>query len=541
MNIRTRLLIVEIIVVLGACGFFFYFGLGAFGLVGADEPRYAQIAREMFDRRDWIVPTLNGTPWLEKPVLLYWKAMGSYMVYGVHDWAARLPAATYATGLVLAIFLFMRRFRAGSELDAALITASMTGIIGFARGASTDMMVSAPFCAAMLAWWAWRQTGRKLWLAAFYALLAAGMLAKGPVAPALAVMIVAAYSILRRDGKALLRSLWLPGVLLFFAIALPWYIAIQIKVPQFFRIFFIQHNLERFGTNLYQHSRPFWYYIPVFLLSTLPWIVFTAPALVEAVRNGVSGLRAKNNGGEEGAAPAEEAGDWLPLFLALWIAIPVIFFSVSRSKLPGYILPAIPPAAVLTADYLHRRQSISRLQLMLHSLLCGAMVAGALLAPWVIRKQALTDQVRTVIIVATGAIAILVLVIVRRGGLRVLHFATLVPMVLAAGFLLRPAASTIDQSLSARPVAERMTELGVPPAPLAVFNVKRDVEYGLNFYRNQPVTRYERDGVPGGVHVVVAPEGSAGAVQALAGPRQVTDLGNFPPQHLEFFLVSNAR
>jgi 4-amino-4-deoxy-L-arabinose transferase-like glycosyltransferase len=541
MNIRTRLLIVEIIVVLGACGFFFYFGLGAFGLVGADEPRYAQIAREMFDRRDWIVPTLNGTPWLEKPVLLYWKAMGSYMVYGVHDWAARLPAATYATGLVLAIFLFMRRFRAGSELDAALITASMTGIIGFARGASTDMMVSAPFCAAMLAWWAWRQTGRKLWLAAFYALLAAGMLAKGPVAPALAVMIVAAYSILRRDGKALLRSLWLPGVLLFFAMALPWYIAIQIKVPQFFRIFFIQHNLERFGTNLYQHSRPFWYYIPVFLLSTLPWIVFTAPALVEAVRNGVSGLRAKNNGGEEGAAPAEEAGDWLPLFLALWIAIPVIFFSVSRSKLPGYILPAIPPAAVLTADYLHRRQSISRLQLMLHSLLCGAMVAGALLAPWVIRKQALTDQVRTVIIVATGAIAILVLVIVRRGGLRVLHFATLVPMVLAAGFLLRPAASTIDQSLSARPVAERMTELGVPPAPLAVFNVKRDVEYGLNFYRNQPVTRYERDGVPGGVHVVVAPEGSAGAVQALAGPRQVTDLGNFPPQHLEFFLVSNAR
>src|SRR5215831_12895795 len=128
---RTRLTLLQLAVILGVSGFLFFFGIGALGLVGADEPRYAQIAREMFDRHDWIVPTLNGTPWLEKPVLLYWKAIGSYMVYGVHDWAARLPAATYATGLVLAIFFFMRRFRAGRELDAALIAASMTGIIGF--------------------------------------------------------------------------------------------------------------------------------------------------------------------------------------------------------------------------------------------------------------------------------------------------------------------------------------------------------------------------------------------------------------------------
>jgi 4-amino-4-deoxy-L-arabinose transferase-like glycosyltransferase len=541
MTIRTRLLILEIIVVLGACGFFFYFGLGAFGLVGADEPRYAQIAREMLARHDWIVPTLNGLPWLEKPVLLYWKAMGSYMMYGVHDWAARLPAATYAAGLVLAVLFFMRRFRPGSELDAALIAASMAGTIGFARAASTDMMISAPFCVAMLAWWTWHQGGRKLWLAAFYALLAVGMLAKGPVALALAVMIVAAYAILRCDGKIFLRSLWLPGFLLFSAIALPWYVAVQMKVPQFFQVFFVQHNLERFGTNLYQHSQPFWYYIPVFLLSTLPWIVFTLPALVEAVRSEVSRLQgAKSAETAEGAAN-ENPDDRLPAFLLLWIAIPIFFFSISRSKLPGYILPAIPAAAVLTADYLHRRQSISRVQLMLHSLLCGVVVAAALLAPWVIGKQSLTEQARTVIIIATGVIATLVLVIVRRGGRRVLHFATLVPMVLAMGFLLRPAASVIDQVLSARTVAARMHELGLPQEPLSVFNVKRDVEYGLNFYRNQPVGRYERDGVPAGEHIVIAKTGSKAAVEALAGARQVTDLGGFAPQHLEFFLVSNPR
>jgi 4-amino-4-deoxy-L-arabinose transferase-like glycosyltransferase len=536
MTIRTRLLILQIIVVLGACGFFFYFGLGAFGLVGADEPRYAQIAREMLARHDWIVPTLNGSPWLEKPVLLYWKAMGAYMMYGVHDWAARLPAATYATGLVLAIFFFMRRFRAGSELDAALIAASMAAILAFARAASTDMLISAPFCVAMLAWWSWHRLGKRLWLAAFYALLGVGMLAKGPVAPGLAVMIVGAYAILRRDAKIFLRSLWWPGFLLFFAIALPWYVAVQMKVPQFFHVFFVEHNLERFGTNLYQHSQPFWYYIPVFLLGTLPWIVFTVPALVEAVRSNVSRTREVKN-----EVDGEGGEDGLSLFLLLWIAIPVVFFSISRSKLPGYILPAIPAAAVLTADYLHRRQAVSRLQLMLHSLLCGVVLAGGLLAPWVIGRQPLTDLARTIIIVSTGVIATLVLVIVRRGGLRVLHFATLIPVVLALGFLLRPAASVIDEALSARTVAARMHELRVPEAPLSVFNVKRDVEYGLNFYRFQPVGRYERDGVPEGEHVVVAKMGSQAAVQALTGSRQVTDLGGFPPQHLEFFLVSNSR
>ncbi len=346
MTVRTKLLVLQIVVVVGVCAFFFFFGLGAFGLLGADEPRYAQIAREMLVRHDWIVPTLNGAPWLEKPVLLYWKVMNSYSIFGVHDWAARVPSAVHATTLVLAIFFFMRRFRPGSELDAALITASSAGIIGFARGASTDMLVSAPFCLAMLAWWTWHETGKKLWLAAFYGLLAVGVLAKGPVAPALAVLIVAAYAVLRRQGKIFVRSLWWPGFLLFFVIVLPWYLAVQSKVPQFFHIFFIEHNLERFGTNLYQHSQPFWYYIPVLLLAMLPWTVFTVPAIAEAARSVVKRIRANPQ-------EADETADWLPSFLLLWTVIPVVFFSVSRSKLPGYILPAIPAAAVLTADFLH--------------------------------------------------------------------------------------------------------------------------------------------------------------------------------------------
>jgi 4-amino-4-deoxy-L-arabinose transferase-like glycosyltransferase len=535
---NSRALAFQLVVVLGVCAFLFFFGLGAFGLVGADEPRYAQIAREMFTRHDWIVPTLNGSPWMEKPVLLYWKVMNSYRILGVYDWAARVPSAFHATGLVLAVFFFMRRFRRGSELDAALITASCFAVIGFGRGASTDMLLSAPFCVAMLAWWAWHQTGRKLWLAAFYALLAVGTLAKGPVAAALAVLIVGAYALCRRDSKIFLRSLWWPGFLLFFAIALPWYVALQIKVPQFFRFFFYEQNLQRFGTNLYRHSQPFWYYLPVFLLSVFPWVVFTVCAIVEAVKRAIARLGPQRS--SESSNDMTE--DWLPIFLLLWMAIPIIFFSISRSKLPGYILPAIPAAALLTANYLHSRpDAINRLRLLLHALLCGGLVAASLYAPWRMLKQAPPMRVVVGMAVAATAIALAVLLIVRRGGVRVLHFATLLPLVLCLGFLLRPAAHVIDEVNSARAVDARLNKLGAPPGTIAVFNVKREVEYGLNFYRNAPVSRYERDGVPSGNHLVVAREGSAADLRSRVGQRPIWELGSFPPQHLEFFVVSSAR
>ena len=181
------------------------------------------------------------------------------------DWAARVPAAFHATAVVLGIFFFMRRFRFASELDAAMIAASSAGMIGFGRGASTDMLVSAPFALAMMCWWTWRQTSKKLWLVIFYGLLGVGALAKGPVAPALAVLVWAHMPCCGATAKFFSAVSPSSGLLLFFAIVLPWYLAVQHKVPQFFRVFFIEHNLERFGTNLYQHSQPFWYYIPVFL------------------------------------------------------------------------------------------------------------------------------------------------------------------------------------------------------------------------------------------------------------------------------------
>jgi 4-amino-4-deoxy-L-arabinose transferase-like glycosyltransferase len=381
-------------------------------------------------------------------------------------------------------------------------------------------------------------------------LLGLGALAKGPVAPALAVLVVGAYAVLRRDAKIFIRSLSVTGFVLFFAIVLPWYIAVQHRVPQFFRVFFIEHNLERFGTNLYQHSQPFWYYIPVFLLATIPWTLFAVPALIDAGKNAWKRWRVNAQpANPEPITIDTDSDDGLPSFLFIWIVVPIVFFSISRAKLPGYILPSIPAAALLTAEYVHRLKAIPRLLTSFHALLCAVLMVGALMAPFAMMKVQPPSYMGVFMAATGGVIAFMVLLMVRREGARVLHFVTLVPTILAVAFLLRPAAATIDRTQSARPVNQRLAELGVSPSePVASFNVKRQVAYGLDFYRNQPISHYEQggpldlpSGVPSGKHVVVAKEGSLGAVQAVAGNRPVKSIGTFPPQHLEFFEVSAAK
>src|SRR4051794_26659617 len=209
MNTRTR---TDLLLLVAFCGFLFFYGLGAFGLLGADEPRYAQVAREMLDRHDWVSPTLLGKPWLEKPALYYWQAILAYSVFGVSDQAARMPGACDATLMIAAIYLFLKRFRPGLETDGSLIAAGCAGTIGFARGASTDMPLTAMLAVALLAWYAWYASRKRSLLLAFYASLALATLAKGPVAIFFAAAILLAFLAIRRDWRSILSSLWIPGV-----------------------------------------------------------------------------------------------------------------------------------------------------------------------------------------------------------------------------------------------------------------------------------------------------------------------------------------
>jgi len=512
------------------CAFFFFFGLNAFGLVGADEPRYAQVAREMLARHDWITPVLSGKVWLEKPVLYYWQAMVAYSIFGVRDWTARLPSAVDATAMLLAVFLFFRRFRPGSQLDAALVTASCAAVIGFARAAATDMPLAAMFTIALLAWFAWFEGGRRLHLALFYLFLALAALAKGPVAVALAAVIVLAFCLANRDLLPLRRTLWLPGILLSCVVALPWYVLVQLRNPDFLRVFLLEHNLARFATNLYRHHQPFWYYLPVLVLSLVPWTVF---AMVSAV----ACLRGRMRQPRQGSVSPPT----LSLFLLIWGLAPVLFFSLSQSKLPGYILPAVPAWTMLLVEHMRTRDHVHPSLLVLHSAVAAGILGPSVLVAYLVLHATVPRQaVWTAALFSALVFAGLCITLLNRG-IGVLRFVTLVPVILAVAILLRLGGPTLDQAQSARPLAHDLAAVDSQQLPIAVFHATREMEYGLAFYRNQPVARYERSQVPRGEHLLVSPTGLAAELRALLAPRRLSRLGALDAQQLEYFWVQSAQ
>jgi 4-amino-4-deoxy-L-arabinose transferase-like glycosyltransferase len=515
----------------GFCGFLFFYGLASFGLIGADEPRYAQVAREMFSRHDWITPTLGGKPWLEKPPLYYWQAMLAYAAFGPSDWSARLPSAVDATSMVVAVYLFLRRFCSGYELDGALITASAAGVIGFARAASTDMPLAATFALALLAWYAWREGNSKLHLALFYVFLGLGALAKGPIAPFLAAAVIVAFSIVMRDARLIWRTLWLPGILLFCLIVLPWYVAVQLENPEFFRVFILEHNFARFGTNLYHHKEVFWYYLPVVLAGVLPWTIFIVIALGENIRAWWSSGRKLS--GE----------DALSAFLVLWLIVPVIFFSISQSKLPGYILPALPAATLLLAVYLRERVTADArsglLPILLHSAAAALTMIPALMVGYIILQHRLPwGRAAEVSCVLSAVLFAGIAGALRHYGLRILRTVTLLPVLLAVSIAISRGGPIVDATMSLRPVAMEAKKFESKPLPFAIFLLPRESEYGLQFYFNQALGRYELGEIPDDEHIVVVQEGNQARMARRAAGRRYLYLGNFAAQHVDYYWVA---
>jgi len=552
MDSRRRILVIEVATVIALSLLLFFYGLGSFGLVGADEPRYAQVAREMLHNNDFVTPTLHGTPWLEKPALYYWRAAAAFRTFGDKDWAARLPSATFAAALVIIIYFHMRRFRPGAQFGAALITAASAAIIGFSRGASTDMQLAAPFAFAMLGWYAWFETEKKFWLFDLYFFLAVGTLAKGPVAPGLAFFIVLIFAMVRRDLKLVWRTVWWPGVLIYSVIVLPWYIAVQMANKDFFKVFFLEHNLERFATDLFQHRQPFWFYLPVLLLSLMPWTIYAIAALASAAKQTWRDWRSSFPGR---VRESEQVGDSFPEFLVIWALFPILFFSFSQSKLPGYILPSIPPCAILTADYLHRRKRAAMRTGLLfgHSLITALLTIGVLLVPHLVLdpKSVPPAPALSYASVVGAAVFCFIFFLVRRRGARMLLWTTIVPVAFGVFFLLHYAGRILGEAYSSRQVAAYVEQierdnLQTRIRPVAVLDTRRDVEYGLGFYLDQRIERYERGEIPPVEHILVARAGEHDTIEKLIGPnRRLISFGSpFPdkasPQHLEVLWISSS-
>ena len=549
------------------------FGGDQLGLVGADEPRYAQVSREMLEAHSeachaaeakvfprslrWpdlkasykcltggtVTPILYGKPWLEKPALFYWRAMGFFKEFGISDWSARLPSSSGAFALILLIYLHMRRFRPGGHLDAALITASCVAIVSFARGASTDMQLSAPFCIGMLGWYAWYETGKKFWLFDLYFFGAAATLAKGPVAPFLALTIILLFAGLRREWSLLRRTIWLPGVLLYLAMVLPWFIAVQHYNPSFFRVFITQHNLERFTTNRYQHHQPFWYYGAVLLIGLMPWTVIAARALFDAIEVSIAEWKVRHN--PTRYLGHTRAGDAFPEFLVLWALFPILFFSFSGSKLPGYILPSIPPLTILSADYLNRirRRPLPAWLLWGHAIVCAILVFVLTLAPQHMKYETLVPSAAWLVAAAAAALgfAAIAWFVAKRWGVARITYVTLLPVLAMLIFLLGFHGRDLDLNYSARPLAEKIRQEAPDVHVVAVEAVRRDIDYGLAFYRNQPMLHYDTDGVPDGEHLLVIRANDTPALERYLAGRVYKALFLYEPQGLEVYRVEERQ
>jgi 4-amino-4-deoxy-L-arabinose transferase-like glycosyltransferase len=567
----------EFVVLITIAGFLLMYGLvpvfggDQLGLVGADEPRYAQVAREMLAVHDQacdavnanlvprslhkidiensyhclvsgtVTPILYGQPWLEKPALYYWRAMGFFREFGVSDWSARLPSTSGCAFLILLIFLHMRRFRPGGHLDAALITMSSIAILSFARGASTDMQLAAPFCIGMLGWYAWYETGKKFWLFDLYFFGAAATLAKGPVAPFLALAIIFCFIALRREWSLMRRTIWLPGVILYLVMVLPWYIAVQRRNPTFINEFILNHNLKRFATNQYQHHQPAFYYLVVLVLGLMPWTALALRALVDSVQIAFAEWKVRRK-----PLPYlghSRAGDAFPEFLVLWALFPILFFSFSGSKLPGYILPSIPPLTILTGDYLYRtrRTGLRPWLLWLHAALCAIMVFVLTLAPQHMQYNTLVPSAQWLAAAAVAALATMLFIglYVRYRGIAQIRNVTLVPVCATLVFLLELHGRDLDINYSARPLAREIVRHAPDEKTVALLGVKRDLDYGLAFYRDQPMIHYDNaaEGVPAGEHILVAPSRDEPELETYLHGRIYENLFLYETQGLAVYKV----
>ena len=516
--------------------------LGAIGFVGPDEPRYAWIARAMTETDDWVTPRLYGKPWFEKPPLYYWGAALSFRLFGVSEAAARLPSAISALLATLALAWLAWRVYGGETARWLLLLLPTTvGMIGFSHAAATDMPFSgtltiAMVCAAValrltrtgsklenseschseggvrprnlllrsfiaksrflaslgMTFTRSRETSRNAkadqgtpWLALilFGFFLGLAVLAKGPAAIILSGGAVFFWALFTKRWKDAFRLLHPVAIASFCATALPWYILCARRNPDFFRVFIIEHNFKRFLTPEFHHIQPFWYYAPILLVASVPW----TPVLLWALAIGTHRTAKQRE-----VSPATA-------LLITWAAFCVLFFSVSHSKLPGYVLPAVPAIGLLLAHALikfdARRTSLAVALLL--GVLAFALTWSA--ATWGfprahISRAGLAGTAGLLILIIAAAGAMLIFRCFDRA--RALAAGCVLPVFLAVLLLPRFLAGYFLWDPSGRTIAQELRRTGTPISELMVYKMSRGQHYSLNFYMHEEIPEWDPNREP---------------------------------------------
>ncbi len=314
--------------VLGSIAALYLVQLGGTAFWDPDEGRYASVAAAMVRSGDWIVPRLGGAPYLEKPPLLYWSTAASFRLLGFSELAGRLPTALLALAGIGAVFLLgLRSVDRETGLAGAAILAASPGYFAMGRLLTTDMLLCCAMTVALVAFFQAAETGSRRRYLVFWAASAAATLAKGPVGLVLTVFVAVAYAVTARQWRALREMRWGAGTLLVAVMVLPWFVAVEVRHPEFLEFFVVKQHLARFLSSRAEHRESLLFFVPVFLGGFFPWWIFLPAAIARDGRG--------------------EGGRRLGLFLWIWTGTIFAFFSLSSGKLMSYVLPALPPAALL--------------------------------------------------------------------------------------------------------------------------------------------------------------------------------------------------
>lgn len=306
-----------------------------------DEGRYVGVAWGL-RHGDALLPTLHGLPYFHKPPLMYWIDAAAMVVLGPVEIAARLAPVFGAWLLGAALWWHLRR-EAGARTAgwALLVLATMPLFFGAGQFANHDMLVAGWITVAMLCALravepqavAWRR-----WTVAAWAAAALAVLSKGLIGVVLPALVLVPWLLWRRRWRGLARLLHPSGVLAFALLALPWFVAMQQRVPGFAEYFFVEQHFRRYAAGGFNNVQPAWFFVVALPLLTLPWSLWLPAA-----------VRALGGDARHEAPPGGRPGGRLDGLYAWWIVVVVLFFSLPESKLVGYVLPALAPWAALLA------------------------------------------------------------------------------------------------------------------------------------------------------------------------------------------------
>jgi 4-amino-4-deoxy-L-arabinose transferase-like glycosyltransferase len=373
-----------------------WFGfLGLRALYFPDEGRYAEIPREMLASGDWVTPRLNAFPYFEKPPLQYWITAAAFAIFGERDWTARLwPAVSGLLGLLAVLATARRLYSPRAGWVAAGVMASSAGYYLATQFLTLDMGLAALLTGAMCAF-AVAQDARatpaqtRQWMLVAWALCALAVMSKGLVGIVLPALALAAYMAVTRSLGLMRRLHLTAGVGVMLVLTVPWFVLVEMRNPGFSQFFFVHEHFQRFTQPEHRRPGPWWYFLPIGAFALMPWL----PAMVASLRDARL------------AMPPRAPRDFRPtLFFLCWAGSILVFFSVSASKLPAYILPAMGAVVLAFAPPLARRFSTGLRITAAATIVCGALLAlGALPAIALIKVPQVAEDFRAQIGWVIGA------------------------------------------------------------------------------------------------------------------------------------------